>query len=85
MKIGNIIDCMTQINSQGQITIPPEIKQQLGLLPGTEVQIDVIGDSLQLRKKPISSPGAVLVQRMQGKATSSLTTNEIMQLTRGDE
>ena len=58
---------------------------ELGLLPGTEVQIDVIGDTVQLRKKPISSRGAVLGQRMQGKATSSLTTNEIMQLTRGDE
>jgi AbrB family looped-hinge helix DNA binding protein len=41
---------MTQINSQGQITIPPDLQQLLGLFPGTEVKIQVVGDALQLRK-----------------------------------
>lgn len=71
-----------QINAQGQITIPPNIREQLGLLPGTEVQLQVVGDTLHLRKKPISSRGVLLVESIRGKATVRLSTDEIMQLTR---
>jgi len=76
---------MTQINPQGQITIPPEIQHQLGLIPGTEVQIEVVGDVLQLSKKSALSRGDLLVEAIRGKATNRLSTDEIMQLTRGDE
>jgi bifunctional DNA-binding transcriptional regulator/antitoxin component of YhaV-PrlF toxin-antitoxin module len=37
---------MAQINLQGQITIPPELQAQLGLQPGTDVQLEVVGSSL---------------------------------------
>jgi AbrB family looped-hinge helix DNA binding protein len=40
---------MVQINRQGQVTIPPELQEQLGLLPGVEVQLEVVGDALQKR------------------------------------
>ncbi|GAA6616022.1 AbrB/MazE/SpoVT family DNA-binding domain-containing protein [Scytonema sp. NUACC26] len=74
-----------QINAEGQITIPPDIREQLGLLPGTEIQFEVMGDTLELRKKPPSERGISLIQMMRGKATSGLGTDEILQLTRGDE
>jgi AbrB family looped-hinge helix DNA binding protein len=75
---------MTQINLQGQITIPPAIQQQLGLVPGTEVEIEVVGETLQLRKKETEHRGARLVETMRGKATKRLSTQDIMQLTRED-
>lgn len=73
-----------KISPNGQITIPPDIQEQLGLLPGTEIQLKVIGDTLQLRKQPIPNQGAELIAALRGKATRSLTTDEIMQLTRAD-
>jgi AbrB family looped-hinge helix DNA binding protein len=73
-----------KISPNGQITIPPDIQEQLGLLPGTEIQLEVIGDTLQLRKQPIANQGAELIAALRGKATRRLTTDDIMQLTRAD-
>jgi AbrB family looped-hinge helix DNA binding protein len=73
-----------KISPNGQITIPPDIQDQLGLLPGTEIQLEVIGDTLQLRKQPIANQGAKLIAALRGKATRSLTSDDIMQLTRAD-
>ena len=75
---------MTQINSQGQITIPSDIQQQLGLLPGTEIEIEVVGETVQLRKKEAEHRGSRLLAAMRGKATNRLSTQDIMQLTRDD-
>ncbi len=73
-----------KISPNGQITIPADIQERLGLLPGTEIQLEVIGDTLQLRKQPIPNLGAELIANLRGKATRSLTTYDIMQLTRAD-
>ncbi|KYC37350.1 transcriptional regulator [Scytonema hofmannii PCC 7110] len=70
------------INTNGQIAIPSNIQEQLGLLPGTAIQIEVIGDTLHLRKQPDLSRGAQLIAIMRGKATREQSTDEIMQLTR---
>jgi antitoxin PrlF len=75
---------MTQINLEGQITIPPTIRQQLGLSPGTEVELEVIGETLQLRKKPADRRGSQRIEAIRGKATNDLSTQDIMQLTRED-
>ncbi|NMF67465.1 AbrB/MazE/SpoVT family DNA-binding domain-containing protein [Brasilonema octagenarum] len=73
---------ITIINTDGHIAIPPNIQEQLGLLPGTAIQLEVIGDTLHLRKQPTSSQGAQLIAAIRGKATRELRTDEIMQLTR---
>ena len=72
-----------RITSKGQVTIPLEIRQRLGLLPDVEVTFDVVGNSARLRKAKISSRrGRELIRRMKGKARAGLTTDEIMALTR---
>ena len=76
---------MTQINSQGQITIPPNIQQRLGLVPGTEIEIEVVEETLQLRKKPSNHRASRLVEAMRGKATNRLSTQAIMQPTRDED
>jgi len=73
-----------KISPNGQITIPPDLQKQLGLLPGTEIQLEVIGDTLQIRKPRTPSRGKHLIAAIRGKATSRLTTNDITQVTRGD-
>lgn len=70
-----------EITHDGKIVIPTEVQEQLGLLPGTEVELKVVGDTLQLQKKH-PGRGQSLIDLMRGKATANLTTNEIMQLTR---
>jgi bifunctional DNA-binding transcriptional regulator/antitoxin component of YhaV-PrlF toxin-antitoxin module len=40
-----------QITADGQIAIPPEMQQQLGLQPGTEVNLEIVGSTLHLTRK----------------------------------
>lgn len=73
-----------KIDTEGKITIPPEIQNQLEFRPGTEVKLTVIGDSLQIQKLQNSNRGEEMIAAIRGKATNCLTTNDIMQLTRED-
>ncbi|MDA0909703.1 MAG: AbrB/MazE/SpoVT family DNA-binding domain-containing protein [Proteobacteria bacterium] len=72
------------ITSKGQITIPKEFREALGLLPHTDVQFERVGDELRVRKAEKSVRGKNLLEAMAGKSTISMSTNEIMQLTRGE-
>ncbi len=76
-----------RITSKGQVTIPVEIREQLGLLPHTEVVFEVEGDAVRLRKAEDQEDGRgeQLVRRLRGKATVEMTTEEILALTRGEE
>ena len=77
-----------RITSKGQVTIPIEIRERLGLLPNSEVEFEVDGAAVRIRKargRKASSRGRSLVQRMTGKASSGMTTEQIMALTRGEE
>jgi antitoxin component of MazEF toxin-antitoxin module len=47
-------------------TIPPEIQQQLGLEPGTEVSLEVVGRTLHLTKKTDSDRSAEPIKQAFG-------------------
>jgi len=75
-----------RITSKGQVTIPQQIRERFGLLPETEVEFIVKGGKVQIVKA--SEPrgetrGTRIVRRLRGTATSRLTTDQIMALTRG--
>lgn len=73
-----------RITTKGQVTIPQQFREALGLLPHSEVEFELDGDSVRIRKaKASTSRGAAVVARMKGTATSRLTTAQIMKLTRG--
>ncbi|MGG6267520.1 AbrB/MazE/SpoVT family DNA-binding domain-containing protein [Leptolyngbya sp. AN03gr2] len=74
-----------QVNEQGQVTIPAEVRERLGFVPGTEVELEVVGDKLEIRKKSRPESIEEWVERVKGSSTSGMTTNEIMQLTRDDD
>lgn len=72
-----------RITSKGQVTIPQEIRERLGLLPETEVEFEVSGSAVKIRKARNSrARGRSVVAHMRGRATSGMSTDEIMKLTR---
>jgi len=76
-----------RITSKGQVTIPVEIRERLGLLPNSEVEFVIEGSVARLRKMrsgSASGRGRSIVQHLKGKASGGLTTKEIMALTRAE-
>jgi len=76
-----------RITTKGQVTIPQAIRERLGLLPYSEVEFDVVGDSVRIRKKRGSkSRGQKLLGLMRrAKPKPGLTTDQLMALTRGED
>ena len=76
-----------KITDDGQVTIPEDIRKRCGLVPGSEVEFEVVGDAVQLKKKDVAplSRGEALVAHLRGRGTSGMTTDEIMALTRGED
>lgn len=75
-----------RITSKGQVTIPIEIREQLGLLPNTEVEFEIDGDAVRVKRA--SAPrrrtrGEEIVAHTRGRGTGTMTTDEIMKLMRG--
>ena len=77
-----------KITTKGQVTIPVEIREQLGLLPNTEVEFEVVGQAVRMRKvrraKGAGRRGKSIVHRLRGRGSVRMTTDEILALTRGD-
>lgn len=73
-----------RITSKGQVTIPIEIRKRAGLLPHTEVRFEVEGNAVRIlrEEKSAGGRGERLLERLRGRATSGLSTEEIMALTR---
>jgi AbrB family looped-hinge helix DNA binding protein len=73
-----------RITSKGQVTIPIEIRERAGLLPHTEVRFEVEGNTVRILRAERSPGGRGdrLLERMRGRATSRMSTEEIMALTR---
>jgi AbrB family looped-hinge helix DNA binding protein len=73
-----------KITTKGQVTIPADVRERLGLLPNTEVEIVVEGGQAVLRKLRRSRRrGAKVVAHLRGRSTVPMSTDEILALTRG--
>lgn len=75
-----------RITSKGQVTIPVEIREQLGLLPNTEVEFAIERGGARLTKAARPSPRSrarEVVEHLRGRATSGMSTSQIMRLVRG--
>jgi len=73
-----------KVTAKGQVTIPLELRQSAGITPGSEVEIVKKGDGLLIRKVADSGRGAAWVKSITGKGTLKMSTDEIMELTRGE-
>lgn len=81
-----------RVTQKGQVTIPKEVRDRAGIVPGSEVEFVIDGDVVTLRKaragkKPGMSRGEKIVAELRGTATVNrhLSTDEIMKLLRGDD
>jgi AbrB family looped-hinge helix DNA binding protein len=78
-----------RVTTKGQVTIPQEVREKLGIVAGSEVDFSVRGDTGIFRKASPKnghrSRGAEIVARARGKGSVNreLTTDQIMALTRG--
>jgi AbrB family looped-hinge helix DNA binding protein len=74
-----------RLNSKGQVTIPADLRRKHELSEGDELDVIDEGGTLQIvRSQTAPSRGQRVVTRMRSTATISMTTDEIMRLTRGD-
>ena len=73
-----------RVTTKGQVTIPLAVREQLNIQPGTEVDFIVDGNVVKLvRKRSGQARGKRIVNRLRGRASVCMTTDEIMALTRG--
>ena len=76
-----------RITTKGQVTIPQEIRDELGLLPNTEVIFDIVDGEARLRKArrggKLSRGDGVVARLRSVRPSNKLTTDEIMALMRG--
>lgn len=74
-----------RVTSKGQVTIPRNIRQKLGITPQSEVEFVIEGNTVRLKTVTgAESKGKRLVDSLRGRATVRMTTDEIMALTRGE-
>jgi antitoxin PrlF len=73
------------LTRKGQITLPKVMRDAFGWKPGTRLAFVHETDGVKIVPAGQDSPGEALVRRSKGIATSGLTTDEIMCLTRGED
>jgi AbrB family looped-hinge helix DNA binding protein len=76
-----------RITSKGQVTIPKELRDEFGFLPGTDVEFVSADGELRVRKTSAGrrrGEDVVAHLREAGK-NFTMSTEEIMRLTRGED
>ncbi len=74
-----------RMNSKGQVTIPALLRARHGLHEGDE--LDVVEDAGTLRIVRVqgsTTRGQRLVERMRGRATTTMTTDQLLHLLRDE-
>ncbi|MEX1008288.1 MAG: AbrB/MazE/SpoVT family DNA-binding domain-containing protein [Acidimicrobiia bacterium] len=73
-----------RVTEKGQVTIPKELRDELGIGAGSEVDFERSDDTIVIRKATDGpSRGRRLAERLRGRGDVAMTTDEIMALTRG--
>jgi antitoxin PrlF len=74
-----------RVTRKGQVTIPKPVRDRLGIKPGSQLDFEIAEDGRAFfRKVGRGRVPPSRFERMRGTATTELTTDEIMALTRGD-
>ena len=76
-----------RITSKGQVTIPKEIRDEFGFLPGTEVEFVSVEGEIHVRKAKVGPKRgeAVVAHLREAGRNFRMSTDEIMRLTRGED
>lgn len=74
-----------RLNSKGQVTIPALLRDRHGLHEGDEVDVIEEGNALRIvRVEASPTRGQRLVRSMRGRATTTMSTDQLMGLLRGE-
>lgn len=74
-----------RVTEKGQVTIPKDLRDALGIGAGTEVEFERKRDTIVVRKVAEGpTRGRRLADRLRGRGDVGMTTDEIMALTRGN-
>ncbi len=73
-----------RVTTKGQVTIPQEIREKLGITPAVEVDFIEEKGRVYLVKSKIKTKRTHKIRRLRGIANVKMTTDEIMALTRGE-
>lgn len=71
-----------RVTTKGQVTIPQDIREKLGITPATEVDFIEENGRVYLVKKKRAATRKRQFSTLRGVATVKMTTDEIMALTR---
>jgi antitoxin PrlF len=75
---------MPRVTTKGQVTIPKEIREALGIKPGDEVTFEQTESGYRLRKQePTTAEGNDPFEKYRGSADSNDTMPERMRRLRG--
>ena len=76
---------MPRVTTKGQVTIPKEIRDALGIEPGDEIVFEEVESSYRIQKKePTTSEGEDPFEKYRGSAGSDETMPERMRRLRGE-
>lgn len=74
-----------RMNSKGQVTIPALLRERHGLHEGDELDVVDDADALRIvRVQGSTTHGQRLVERMRGRATTTMTTDQLLHLLRDE-
>ena len=82
-----------RITSKGQVTIPLALRQKTGLLPDTDVEFELAGEAVLVRRTRASKQGRskkpsrgerLIAHMRKHPGDVRMTTDEILALTRGE-
>ncbi len=76
-----------RITSKGQVTIPQDVRERAGFMPGTNVEFEMADGIVRLVKAPVGNGprtrGQKLVESLRGRGDFRMTTDEVVALMRG--
>jgi AbrB family looped-hinge helix DNA binding protein len=76
---------MPRITTKGQVTIPKEIRDELGIEPGDEITFERTPSGFEIRKEePTTQDGEDPFEKYRGTADSDETMPERMRRLRGE-
>jgi len=74
-----------RVNSKGQVTIPAQLREKHGLREGDEVEVVEDDEGLRIvRVAGSQTRGQRLVAHMRGRATTDMSTDDLLGLLRDD-
>lgn len=78
-----------KVTIKGQITVPQALRERFGLLPGTEVEFVADKDALRIKPRKrgrlAATPFDAWLTKAAGSASTKLTTEQIMAISRGED